>query len=152
MIYLYNYGGEPWKTQYWVRETMNRMYNPNPDGYCGDEDNGQTSAWYIFSAMGFYAVCPGADQYVLGAPLFKKITVTLENGKKVIINAPENSAENRYIQELTVNGKPYTKNWLSYPELMKGATLNFKMGAKPNTARGTGEEDLPYSYSNEKKK
>jgi predicted alpha-1,2-mannosidase len=151
MIYLYNYGGEPWKTQYWVRETMNRMYNPNPDGYCGDEDNGQTSAWYIFSAMGFYSVCPGADQYVLGAPLFKKITLTLENGKKVVVNAPDNSDENRYIQALTVNGKPYSKNWLSYSELMKGATLNFKMGAKPNKSRGTGEEDLPYSYSLEKK-
>jgi predicted alpha-1,2-mannosidase len=151
MIYLYNYGGEPWKTQYWVRETMNRMYNPNPDGYCGDEDNGQTSAWYIFSAMGFYSVCPGADQYVLGAPLFKKITLTLENGKKVVVNAPDNSDENRYIQALTVNGKPYSKNWLSYSELMKGATLNFKMGAKPNKSRGTGEEELPYSYSLEKK-
>jgi putative alpha-1,2-mannosidase len=130
---------------------MNRMYNPNPDGYCGDEDNGQTSAWYIFSAMGFYSVCPGADQYVLGAPLFKKITLTLENGKKVVVNAPDNSDENRYIQALTVNGKPYSKNWLSYSELMKGATLNFKMGAKPNKSRGTGEEDLPYSYSLEKK-
>lgn len=151
MVYLYNYGSEPWKSQYWVRETMNRMYNPNPDGYCGDEDNGQTSAWYIFSAMGFYPVCPGADQYVLGAPLFKKVTLTLENGKKVVISAPENSEENRYIQEMTVNGKPWSRNWLSYTELMKGATLNFKMGAKPNKSRGTGEADLPYSYSLEKK-
>ena len=151
MIYLYNYAGEPWKAQYWVRETMNRMYNPAPDGYCGDEDNGQTSAWYIFSALGFYAVCPGSDQYILGAPLFNKVTVTLENGKTIVINAPENSPENKYIQEMTINGKPYSRNWLSHKELMKGATLNFKMGAKPNKVRGTKEEDFPYSFSTEKK-
>jgi predicted alpha-1,2-mannosidase len=151
MIYLYNYAGVPWKTQYWVRETMDRMYNPAPDGYCGDEDNGQTSAWYIFSAIGFYAVCPGSDQYVLGAPLFKKITLNLESGKKVVILAPENSADNRYIQEMKFNDKNYTKNWISHSDLMKGATLSFKMGAKPNSKRGTEEEDLPYSYSSEKK-
>jgi len=151
MIYLYNYAGEPWKAQYWVRETMNRMYTPAPDGYCGDEDNGQTSAWYIFSALGFYDVCPGSDQYVLGAPLFKKITLNLENGKKVILNAPENSAENRYIQEMSINGKPYSKNFLSHSELMKGAIINLKMGATPNKKRGTNLEDLPYSFSNEKK-
>ena len=151
MIYLYNYAGEPWKAQYWARETMNRMYTPAPDGYCGDEDNGQTSAWYIFSALGFYDVCPGSDQYVLGAPLFKKITLNLENGKKVILNAPENSAENRYIQEMKVDGKSYTKNFLSHSELMKGTIINFKMGATPNIKRGTNLEDLPYSFSNEKK-
>ncbi len=151
MTYLYNYAGVPWKSQYWVRETMNRMYNPNPDGYCGDEDNGQTSAWYIFSAIGFYDVCPGSDQYILGAPLFKKITLNLENGKKVVIEAPENSADNKYIQEMKFNGKNYTKNWLSHSELMKGATISIKMGAKPNTERGTKEEDLPYSFSMEKK-
>ncbi len=151
MIYLYNYAGEPWKTQYWVRETMNRMYNPAPDGYCGDEDNGQTSAWYIFSAIGFYDVCPGSDQYILGAPLFKKIIINLENTKKIIIEAPENSAENRYIQEITLNGKPYTKNWLSHSDLMKGASVKIKMGNKPNKLRGTKEEDLPYSFSTEKK-
>ena len=150
MIYLYNYAGEPWKAQYWVRETMNRMYTPAPDGYCGDEDNGQTSAWYIFSALGFYDVCPGSDQYVLGAPLFKKITLNLENGKKVILNAPENSAENRYIQEMSINGKPYTKNFLSHSELMKGTIINFKMGATPNKQRGIHVEDFPYSFSNEK--
>ena len=88
MVYLYNYAGESWKTQYWVREIMNRLYTPAPDGYCGDEDNGQTSAWYVFSAMGFYPVCPGSNQYVIGAPLFKKITLTLENGNKIVIQAP----------------------------------------------------------------
>ncbi|MDR3180767.1 MAG: GH92 family glycosyl hydrolase, partial [Prevotellaceae bacterium] len=108
MIYLYNYAGEPWKAQYWLREVMNRMYTPHADGYCGDEDNGQTSAWYVFSALGFYPVCPGADQYVLGAPLFKKALIHLENGKTVTISAPENSADNKYIHALSVNGKTVT--------------------------------------------
>jgi len=152
MIYLYNYAGQPWKTQKWVREVMNRMYAPTPDGYCGDEDNGQTSAWYVFSAMGFYPVTPAADQYVLGAPLFKKITVKLENGKEIILNAPENSADNKYIQSMTFNGADYSKNWLSYPELMKGATINFKMGDQPNLKRGIEDTDFPYSFTNELKK
>jgi predicted alpha-1,2-mannosidase len=151
MIYLYNYGGAPWKTQYWARETMNRMYKATPDGYCGDEDNGQTSAWYIFSAMGFYPVTPAVDQYVLGAPLFKKVTLSLENGKKVVINAPANSEENRYVQSLQINGKPYTKNWISHSGLQKGAVLNFNMTATPNKKRGTSETDFPYSLSTEKK-
>jgi len=152
MIYLYNYAGQPWKTQKWVREVMNRMYAPTPDGYCGDEDNGQTSAWYVFSAMGFYPVTPGSDQYVLGAPLFKKITVKLENRKEVVINAPENSAENKYIQSASFNGKEYSKNWLSHSELMKGAKIDFKMGTTPNTQRGINDGDFPYSFSNEVKK
>jgi predicted alpha-1,2-mannosidase len=151
MIYLYNYAGAPWKTQYWARETMNRMYAPTPDGYCGDEDNGQTSAWYIFSALGFYPVCPASDQYVLGAPLFKKVSLTLENGKQIVINAKDNSAQNRFVDALTVNGRNYTKNWLSHTELMNGAVLNFSMSPKPNMKRGTNAEAYPYSFSNEKR-
>jgi predicted alpha-1,2-mannosidase len=151
MIYLYNYGGAPWKTQYWVRETMNRMYSATPDGYCGDEDNGQTSAWYIFSAMGFYPVTPAVDQYVLGAPLFKKVTLSLENGKKVVINAAKNSAENKYVQSFQLNGKTYDKNWISHSGLQKGAVLNFNMTATPNKQRGTAEASFPYSFSTEKK-
>ncbi|MGY4384752.1 putative alpha-1,2-mannosidase [Pedobacter sp. UYP24] len=150
MIYLYNYGGAPWKTQYWVRETMNRMYKATPDGYCGDEDNGQTSAWYVFSALGFYPVTPATDQYVLGAPLFRKVTLTLENGKEVIINAPENSDTNRYVDILKFNGKIRTQNWLSHSELLKGAKLDFNMIASPNKGRGTNEADFPYSLSTEK--
>lgn len=149
MIYLYNYAGQPWKTQKWVREVMNRMYLPTPDGYCGDEDNGQTSAWYVFSAMGFYPVCPGSDQYVLGAPLFKKITIKLENGKEVILNAPDNSAENKYIKSAKFNGKEYSKNWLSHHDLMKGAVIDFEMSATPNKEKGISEKDFPYSFSNE---
>ncbi|TCC86691.1 glycoside hydrolase family 92 protein [Pedobacter frigiditerrae] len=151
MIYLYNYGGAPWKTQYWVRETMNRMYAATPDGYCGDEDNGQTSAWYVFSAMGFYPVTPATDQYVIGAPLFKKVTLSLENGKTVVINAPANSESNRYIQTLKVNGASYDKNWLSHSALQKGGVLDFGMSATPNKTRGISESAFPYSFSTEKK-
>ncbi|MCM4162546.1 MULTISPECIES: GH92 family glycosyl hydrolase [unclassified Arenibacter] len=150
MPYLYNYAGQPWKTQYWVRETMDRMYTPAPDGYCGDEDNGQTSAWYVFSAMGFYPVCPGTDQYVLGGPLFQKTTLTLQNGKEIIINAPKNSNTNKYVNGLTLNGKTYSKNWLGHQELMQGAVLDFEMTDTPNKKRGTKSEDFPFSLSNEK--
>jgi putative alpha-1,2-mannosidase len=100
--------------------------------------------------MGFYPVCPTAGQYVLGAPLFNKITLSLENGKKVIINAPNNSANNKYVSGLTYNGKPYDFNWLSHTSLMQGATLNFNMSAKPNKLKGIKEVDFPYSLSNEK--
>jgi predicted alpha-1,2-mannosidase len=149
MIYLYNYAGEPWKAQYWVREVMNRMYHPTPDGYCGDEDNGQTSAWYVFSAMGFYPVCPATDQYVLGVPLFPKLIIHLSNGKEVVINAPANSAQNRYVKTMTVNGRPYDLNWLSHTELLKGAVIDVGMSDQPNTQRGTGKSSVPYSFSNE---
>lgn len=149
MIYLYNYAGEPWKAQHWVRETMNRMYRPTPDGYCGDEDNGQTSAWYVFSAMGFYPVCPATDEYVLGTPLFRKMTLHLQNGNKVVINAPENSDTNRYIHKMNVNGKEYTKNWLSHKALMKGAVIDVEMSDTPNKKRGTEKSDFPYSLSNQ---
>jgi predicted alpha-1,2-mannosidase len=149
MVYLYNHGSEPWKAQYWVRETMNRLYNPNPDGYCGDEDNGQTSAWYVFSAMGFYPVTPASDQYVMGAPLFKKLTLNLENGKQVVINSPKNSDSSRYIKAMQFNGIEYTKNYLSFLELMKGAVIDIEMSDTPNKERGTKKEDLPYSLTNE---
>ena len=149
MIYMYNYGGAPWKAQYWLREVMNRMYTPTPDAYCGDEDNGQTSAWYVFSALGFYPVCPGSDQYILGAPLFKKATVHLENGNDIVINAPENSNENIYIENMKLNGKEYTKNYFTHGDLMNGAKVDVKMSAAPNMQRGTAEEDMPYSFTKE---
>ena len=147
MIYMYNYAGEPWKAQYWVRDVMNKMYTPTPDGYCGDEDNGQTSAWYVFSALGFYPVAPGTTQYVLGAPLFKKATLHFENGKNLVINAPENSDKNIYIESMSFNGVNYTKNYLDHNELLKGGVLDIKMGDKPNLSRGVNPEDLPYSFS-----
>ncbi len=151
MIYMYNYAGEPWKAQYWLRQVMNRMYAPGPDGYCGDEDNGQTSAWYVFSALGFYPVCPGTTQYVMGAPLFKKATLHFENGKSLVINAPENNAENFYIKSLKLNGQNYTKNYLDHNDLMKGAVLDIEMDDQPNKQRGIQTADFPYSFSTEKK-
>lgn len=150
MLYLYNFAGEPWKTQMHVRDAMAKLYKATPDGYCGDEDNGQTSAWYVFSAMGFYPVCPTSSQYVLGTPLFKSMTITLDNGKKVVINAPNNSAQNQYVQSLTVNGKPYDLNYFTHATLTKGAVLNYVMSDKPNTQRGTKPSSFPYSLSNEK--
>lgn len=151
MIYMYNYSGQPWKTQYWLRETMNRMYNAHADGYCGDEDNGQTSAWYIFTAMGFYPVCPGSNQYVLGAPYFKKMTMHLENGKDVVITAPENSDENRYVQKLTVNGAEHKVNYVNHADLLQGARMDYVMGPKANENRGNTAEAAPYSFSKEYK-
>jgi predicted alpha-1,2-mannosidase len=150
MIYLYNYAGEPWKAQYRVREVMDKLYLPTPDGYCGDEDNGQTSAWYVFSALGFYPVCPGSDQYVIGSPLFRKMSVHLENGNTIGINAPDNGHDQRYISSVKLNGKDYTKNYFTHDDLMKGAKIDFSMSDKPNKSRGIGKSDAPYSFSNEK--
>lgn len=150
MIYLYNYAGAPWKTQYWARETMNRMYQATPDGYCGDEDNGQTSAWYVFSSLGFYPVCPGVNEYVLGAPLFKKVTVELENGNTIGINAPKNSNDNKYVQSLQLNGVIHSANYIKHEVLMEGPELDFEMSSEPNKNKGTARDDFPYSLSNEK--
>ncbi|MEJ4090038.1 GH92 family glycosyl hydrolase [Galbibacter orientalis] len=149
MIYLYNYASQPWKAQYWVRETMDRMYMPTPDGYCGDEDNGQTSAWYVFSAMGFYPVCPATDEYVIGTPLFKKLTLELQNGNEVIINAPNNDHNNKYVQQMSFNGQNYSKNYISHEALLEGAKIDFEMSNTPNKNRGTAKDDAPYSLSNE---
>ncbi len=150
MVYLYNYAGEPWKAQYWAREVMDKLYLPTPDGYCGDEDNGQTSAWYVFSALGFYPVCPGSDEYVIGSPLFEKMTLHLENGKKVEINAPGNNPESRYIHDIRINGKSSSKNYFTHTDLMKGAKIDFTMSDSPNKRRGTKKADFPYSFSHEK--
>lgn len=147
MIYLYNHALQPWKTQYWVRETMDRMYQPTPDGYCGDEDNGQTSAWYVFSALGFYPVTPGADEYVLGAPLFQQAKIHLTNGNEIEISSPQNSPDRRYIKSMTWNGKSYDKNFLNYSELVKGAKLGFEMSMVPNKSRGISEGAKPFSLS-----
>ena len=140
MIYLYDWADEPWKTQAWVRETMNRLYSAAPDGYCGDEDNGQTSAWYVFSALGFYPVCPGSYEYALGAPLFKNACIHLENGNDVRIEARnlENNDKplNVFISEMEINNKRWHENFISYNDLLDGATLGFMMQTKPNYNRG----------------
>ena len=152
MIYLYNYAKQPWKAQYWLRQVMNRMYSPTPDGYCGDEDNGQTSAWYVFSALGFYPVCPGTDQYVMGAPLFQKATLHFENGNTLLIQAPENSEKNLYIESMTVNGQNYTRNYVTHSMLQQGGRIEISMGDEPNRHRGISADDAPYSFSKERKK
>lgn len=151
MIYLYNYSGQPWKAQYRLREVMDKLYNANPDGYCGDEDNGQTSAWYIFSALGFYPVCPGIDEYVIGSPLFRKAIITLENGNKIVIDASNNDKENCYIEKLTLNDTMYTKNYFKHKTLTDGANIRFEMSAHPNQERGKTQTDFPYSFSEETK-
>lgn len=150
MLYLYNYAGAPWKAQYWIREVMDRMYTPAPDGYCGDEDNGQTSAWYVFSALGFYPVCPGTGQYVIGTPLFPKATITLENGRKVVLNAPGVSSEKRYIRQVRMDGEAYTPTWFPHSRLVEGVVVDYEMSATPDKTRGIGKKDYPYSLSNEK--
>ena len=147
MVYLYNYSGEPWKAQYWIREIMNKLYTAGPDGYCGDEDNGQTSAWYVFSALGFYPVCPGTDEYIIGTPLFKSAKLHLENGKTITIKADNNQPANRYIKEMKVNGKSQTRNFLTHDQLTKGANIQFQMSPVPNKQRGITEKDVPYSLS-----
>ncbi|MCP3932345.1 MAG: glycoside hydrolase family 92 protein [Bacteroidetes bacterium] len=147
--YLYNYAGQPWKTQQRVREIMDILYTPTPDGLCGDEDNGQTSAWYVFSAMGLYPVCPGANEYNIGSPVFNKITLYLENGNTFEINANNNSPENVYIDSATLGGSNYSKTYLAHEDIMKGGVLKFEMSQKPNKNRGIQKEDFPYSLSNE---
>lgn len=149
MLYLYGYVGQPWKTQYWTRQVMDRLYNAGPDGYCGDEDNGQTSAWYVFSALGFYPVCPGTDEYVIGSPLFSNAEILLENGKKVKISAKGNSDRNVYISRMKIDGRNWDRNWLKYEDLNDGAFISMTMSSEPDYVRGTSEDAFPYSFSRE---
>ena len=143
-IYLYGYSGQTWKTQYWIRQVMDKLYTPAPDGYCGDEDNGQTSAWYVFSAMGFYPVCPGSGQYVLGTPYFKSMKLHLENGKDVDI---QSEGKGCYVDEMLLNGKSYQHNYLDMRSLMQGTQITYRLSEQPNLQRGTQEDDAPYSFS-----
>ena len=150
MLYLYNWSGQPWKTQQRVREVMDKFYTCNPDGYCGDEDNGQTSAWYVFSALSFYPVCPATDQYILGTPLFKKVEVSLPGGKTLRINAPDNGKENCYVAGMKVNGKRYTRTYLEHDLLTGGAEIRYTMSDVPSFNRSVSMDDRPYSFSNER--
>ena len=149
MIYLYNFANAPYKAQARVREVLTKLYSATPDGYCGDEDNGQTSAWYVFSSLGFYPVTPGVDQYVIGSPLFKKATIHLENGNTFKINSDENSESNFYIQSATLNGASYNNTFLNFDAIQNGGELQFKLGNTPNKDWGSEPESVPYSYSNE---
>ena len=149
MIYLYDWAAQPWKAQYWIRQVMDRLYNAQPDGYCGDEDNGQTSAWYVFSAMGFYPVCPGSGQYALGTPYFREVSLHFPNGNTLTIDAPENSASNCYIGHMTFNGQPYDRNYVEHQTLLNGGRISFNMQSEPNKQRGTAPNAAPYSFSND---
>lgn len=145
--YIYSYLRQPWKTQYWVREIMKRLYSATPDGYCGDEDNGQTSAWYVMSSLGFYSVNPVSGQYIIGSPLFKKAQIKLQNGNTISIKADNNSSDNYYVRSMKLNGKSYNKNYVTYEEMVNGATISYVMGAEPNQNRGIADDDKPYSMS-----
>jgi predicted alpha-1,2-mannosidase len=147
MIYLYDYAGAPWKAQYHVREVMKKLYNATENGYPGDEDQGQTSSWFVLSALGFYSVCPGTGQYAIGSPLFKKVTITLENGRQFIIKANGNSDKNVYIQKAMLNGSVYDKNYIRHSDIMNGGILELNMGGQPETTRGTAPADRPFSLS-----
>lgn len=148
MIYLYNYAGVPWKAQKWARTIMDKLYDASENGYPGDEDQGQTSSWYVLSALGFYSVCPGTDEYVLGSPVFQKTTITLEDGKKFVIEAEDNSNKNIYIQSATLNGEEYSRNYLRFSDITNGGVFKLKMGNRPDKKRGTDDADFPFSLSN----
>jgi predicted alpha-1,2-mannosidase len=150
MIYLYNYAGVPYKAQKRVREVLTNLYSATPDGYCGDEDNGQTSAWYVFSSLGFYPVTPGVDEYVLGSPLFDKATLTLRSGNEFTITAKNNSQNNFYIESTTLNGKAHSKNFIKYDDIQNGGTLEFDLSNVPNKNRGSSLISSPFSLSQEK--
>ncbi|HEY2960827.1 MAG TPA: GH92 family glycosyl hydrolase [Pyrinomonadaceae bacterium] len=145
MAYLYDYAGQPWKTQFRVRQIMNDFYKPSPDGLIGNEDCGQMSAWYVFSAAGFYPVTPGSTSYAIGAPLFPEVRFNLENGKTFVLRARGVSDRNIYIQSATLNGKPYRKSYLDHRDLMAGGELVFEMGAQPNRLWGSGPGNQPVS-------
>ena len=147
MLYLYDWCGQPWKAQKWIRYVMDKLYTFAPDAYCGDEDNGQTSAWYVFSALGFYPVCPGSDEYAIGTPLFRKVTVTLPGGRKLRLDAPGNSKDNFYVKGIKVNGKEWSRNCFSHETLASGAKIDYLLDSVPCTDRGTAPEDKPYSFT-----
>ena len=145
--YLYAWTSQPWKTQYWMREIIDRMYRPEIRGLGGNDDCGQMSAWYIFGVLGFYPVCPGSDQYVFGAPFFKEASVRLPNGKTLTIKAPKVSDTNRYVKKVTLNGKEYTKLYITHSDLLAGGTLEFDMASRPSKSRGLKPADKPYSMT-----
>ena len=146
--YLYAWTSQPWKTQYWLREILNKMYKNDINGLGGNDDCGQMSAWYLFSVMGFYPVCPGTDQYVLGAPYLPYLKLTLPNGKTLEIKAPGVSDKKRYVQSLKLNGESYDKMYITHEDILKGGVLEFKMSASPNKRRGVSAQDKPYSLTN----
>lgn len=150
MIFLYSYAGQPWKTQYWARQIMDRLYNSTERGYPGDEDQGGMSSWYILNALGIYSVCPGTDEYVIGSPLFPKATITMEDGRKFVIEANNNSTGNVYVQSATLNGSPLNKNYIRYADIVNGGELRYEMSDRPNKSRGVSKDAVPFSLSKSK--
>ena len=126
-----------------TRRIVKELYTDKPDGLAGNEDCGQMSGWLIFSAMGLYPVCPGADHYAIGSPLFDKVSMKLENGKTFTVKSSNGSDANVYIQSAKLNGTPYNKCFITYDDIMNGGTIEFTMGAEPNKAWGSGENDVP---------
>jgi predicted alpha-1,2-mannosidase len=143
IAWLYNFAGTPWKTQERVRQILSSLYDNKPDGIDGNEDCGQMSAWYVMSAMGIYAVTPGLDYYVLGSPLFDKITLNLENGKKFEIVAGNNGSENKYIRSARLNGNNWSRSWIRHSDIANGGRLELEMGQTPNLEWGSKPEDRP---------
>jgi predicted alpha-1,2-mannosidase len=150
VLYLYSYAGQPWKTQKWVRHVVDALYGPGPDGLCGDEDTGQMSAWYLFSTLGFYPVCPGVPEYVLGTPLFAKATLRFPDGKVLTIRTEGGGPGRPYVQSVRLNGQPWTNTWIAHEALVGGGRLDFVMGAEPNLAWGSNPEAAPFSASRPK--
>lgn len=149
VLYLYNFAGQPWKTAAPVRQAVDTLYGPGPDGYCGDEDNGQMSAWYLFSTLGFYPVCPGKAGYAIGSPRFAKATIHLPSGEDFVIEAPGNSDQAIHVQSLQINGKPVSRSWIKHSEIADGGVLTTQMGAEPNTEWATDKDDRPFGDWNE---
>lgn len=148
--YLWAWTTEPWHTQEWMRTIMNKMYKPEVRGLGGNDDCGQMSAWYIFSSMGFYPVCPGVDEYVLGAPYLPYMKVTLDNGNVIEVKAPKVSDKNRYVKSVKLNGQPYSKLYIKHQDLLSGAVLEFEMTDKPNKKRGLKVDEKPFSLTDGK--
>lgn len=146
MAYLFNYVGQPWKTQYWTRRILNELYDATPEGIIGNEDCGQMSAWYILSSLGFYQVCPGTDQFILTSPLFNKSTINLANGKTLAITA-NNPSKNIYIEKVILNGEEITNNYLTYTQIMEGGVLEYVLTDKANETRGVDKKTFPYSLT-----
>ena len=145
MIYLYDYAGQPWKTQSHVRQTMALLYQPTPDGMCGDEDTGQMSAWYVFSALGFYPACPGDPNYLIGSPLFDRAVLNLPNGKTFAITAKNNGPQQHFIQSATLNGKDFDRTFFGHQTLVNGGEISFQMDAAPNYHWGASPQSRPVS-------
>jgi predicted alpha-1,2-mannosidase len=149
--YLYDYSGQPWKTQKHMRKMMDELFSAGPDGFPGDQDAGAMSSWYVMSALGFYSVTPGTNQYVIGSPLFKKAVITTQNRTKFVIKAEHNDSSNVYIQAANLNGMSYSHNWITYKDITDGGQLHFTMSSRPNKKRGTSQNDRPVSLSKEDK-